>query len=127
MQNFSFFEIGEKQANDVIQALNKASVNGRKVVVEVAGENSGKSDNGGRKRSGSSDKAGTSSSKGRGERSAAKAKSDKPSRSERGYSDARGPKKENDWKQFFDGSHNDLKGDEPNFEEEGWARRKKKK
>lgn len=49
MQNFSFFEVAEKQANDVISALNKVNLNGRKVVVEVAGENSGKSDNGGRK------------------------------------------------------------------------------
>lgn len=42
MQNFSFFEVAEKQANDVISALNKVNLNGRKVVVEVAGENSGK-------------------------------------------------------------------------------------
>ena len=42
MQNFSFFEVAEKQANDVISALNKVNLNGRRVVVEVAGENSGK-------------------------------------------------------------------------------------
>ena len=53
MQNFSFFEVAEKQANDVISALNKVNLNGRRVVVEVAGENSGKSDNGGRKNSSS--------------------------------------------------------------------------
>ena len=50
MQNFSFFEVAEEQAPMVIKALNKASVNGRKVSVEVAGENNGKSDKGGRKR-----------------------------------------------------------------------------
>ena len=41
MQNFSFFEVAEEQAPMVIKALNKASVNGRKVSVEVAGENNG--------------------------------------------------------------------------------------
>ena len=48
------------------------------------------------------------------------AKKDKPSRAERGYSDARGPKKKDDWQEFF-------KDKEPDFSEEGWARRKPKK
>ena len=47
-------------------------------------------------------------------------KKDKPSRAERGYSDARGPKKKDDWQEFF-------KDKEPDFSEEGWARRKPKK
>ena len=51
--------MAEKQANDVISALNKVNLNGRKVVVEVAGENSGKSDNGGRKNSSSRKSAST--------------------------------------------------------------------
>ena len=43
MQNFSFFEIIEAQAPMVIKALNKVVLNGgRKVIVEVAGENNGK-------------------------------------------------------------------------------------
>lgn len=48
-----------------------------------------------------------------------KKRSDKPSREERGYG-ARGPKKTDDWQQFF-------KDKEPDFSEEGWARRKPKK
>lgn len=52
MQNFSFFEIIESQAPMVIKALNKVVLNGgRKVIVEVAGENNGKSDKSGKKRS----------------------------------------------------------------------------
>ena len=47
-------------------------------------------------------------------------KKEKPSRAERGYSDARGPKKKDDWQEFF-------KDKEPDFSEEGWARRKPKK
>lgn len=45
-------------------------------------------------------------------------KKQKPSREERGYKNARG--KKDDWKQFF-------KDEEPDFSEEGWARRKPKK
>ena len=108
MQNFSFFEIIEAQAPMVIKALNKVSLNGRKVIVEVAGENTGKSDKSGKK-------------KGKTEK-----KTSKPSREERGYPAARGPKRKDDWKQFFQ-DDNSSKGENPGFEEEGWARRKRKK
>ena len=45
MQNFSFFEVPEGQAHEVVSALNNAKVGPRKVVVEIAGEESG-NDNG---------------------------------------------------------------------------------
>ena len=115
-----------------------------KVSVEVAGEEAGE----GRRGSGSaerrggkrpfgssSEKRGDSSRNSRSERSDRapradratkgsdktdkKKRSDKPSREERGYG-ARGPKKTDDWQQFF-------KDKEPDFSEEGWARRKPKK
>lgn len=132
MQNFSFFEVAENQAPDVLKTLNKVTLNGgRKVVVEVAGENNGNSDNGGRKRGGGKVGSYEKASSEKGERkSAAKksAKEGKPSRAERGYSEARGPKNKDDWKQFFNqGDDKKLKGEEPDFNEEGWARRKGKK
>ena len=118
MKNFSFFEVDEKQAKAVVDALNGVTLNGRKVVVEVAGENNGKSDKGGRKRSDAprreDDKGGRKS---------------KPSREDRGYTSSRGPKKgrqnedfpeyqeskkKENWLQFF------------NNGDEGYARRKKK-
>jgi len=131
MQNFSFFEVAEKQANDVISALNKVNLNGRKVVVEVAGENSGKSDNGGRKNS-SSRKSASTKEKTAKSASPKAAKERKLSRAERGYTEERGPKKQDDWKQFFNSDNSKkksskLKGEEPDFSEEGWARRKKQK
>ena len=56
-------------------------------------------------------------------------KAAKPSREERGYTAPHGKKyTKDDWKQFFqpqDGK--DLVGDEPDFSEEGWARRFPKK
>lgn len=131
MQNFSFFEVAEKQANDVISALNKVNLNGRRVVVEVAGENSGKSDNGGRKNS-SSRKSASTKEKTAKSASPKAAKERKLSRAERGYTEERGPKKQDNWKQFFNSDNskkksNKLKGEEPDFNEEGWARRKKQK
>ena len=144
MKNFSFFEVEEKEAQNVVKALNRANWNGRKVSVEVAGEETGE----GRRGSGSAERRGgkrpfgsssekrsDSSRNSRSERSDRapradratkgsdktdkKKRSDKPSREERGYG-ARGPKKTDDWQQFF-------KDKEPDFSEEGWARRKPKK
>lgn len=136
MQNFSFFEVLEQEAGDVLSALNKVTLNnGRKVSVEVANENTGKSDKSGRKKDAApkepAKKEYKAAGKGDKKATAAKAKKGektKPSREERGYTAARGPKKKDDWKQFF--IHDDnkkLKGEEPDFSEEGWARRKPKK
>ena len=130
MQNFSFFEVIESQAQMVIKALNKVNLNNRKVVVEVAGENTGKSDKNGKKRSekrkeATPAKAAKEDKKEKSKKSK-KSKKNKPSREERGYTAPRGPKKKDDWKQFFVQNDSKLKGDEPDFSEEGWARRKKK-
>ena len=35
--------------------------------------------------------------------------------------------KKDDWKQFFNHNNAQLKGEEPDFSEEGWARRRPKK
>ena len=53
----------------------------------------------------------------------------KPSRAERGYTEPRGKKfKKEDWMKFLHPDKNqDLRGPEPDFSEEGWARRKPKK
>ncbi|MDM8257653.1 DEAD/DEAH box helicase [Phocaeicola barnesiae] len=134
MQNFSFFEIIEAQAPMVIKTLNKVVLNGgRKVIVEVAGENNGKSDKDGKKRSRKEREGEEKGSKRSGKKEsremAPKAeKKTKPSREERGYTAARGPKHKDDWKQFFQ-HENDrpLKGEIPDFEEEGWAKRSKRK
>lgn len=132
MQNFSFFEIIEAQAPMVIKALNKVVLNGgRKVIVEVAGENNGKSDKDGKKRSRKEREGEERGSKRSGKKesreTAPKAeKKAKPSREERGYTAARGPKHKDDWKQFFQHDNDrPLKGEIPDFAEEGWAKRKK--
>ena len=132
MQNFSFFEIIEAQAPMVIKALNKVVLNGgRKVIVEVAGENNGKSDKDGKKRSRKEREGEEKGSKRSGKKESRETtpkaeKKAKPSREERGYTAARGPKHKDDWKQFFQHDNDrPLKGEIPDFAEEGWAKRKK--
>jgi ATP-dependent RNA helicase DeaD len=130
MQNFSFFEVAEDEAHDVIRALSRAQANGKRIVVEEAGENNGKSDKGGKKRGERAERGERFEKKDkRAERPEKKEKKAKLTREERGYTSARGPKKKDDWKQFFAPENQkwELKGDMPDFGEEGWARRKKKK
>lgn len=118
MQNFSFFEVIQEQAPQVIKALNKVVLNGgRKVCVEIAGENIGKSDKNGKKKKveKKTDKVVKSE------------KVKKPSREERGYVNPRGPKKKDDWRQFFQQDNQSFRGEEPDFSEEGWAKRSKRK
>ena len=102
MQNFSFFEVIEPQAALVVKALNKTSVNGRKVVVEYADENSGKSDKAGKKR----DKKESGKRK--------KEEAVKPSKS----------KRKDDWKQFFQQDNEDF---DAGFMDENWGKRGKKR
>ena len=119
------FEVDEKEAQNVIKALNRTNWNGRRVSVEVAGEEGGE----GRKSSGrykdnGRDAKSSASTKPRKDKPAkatsasTDSKKQKPSREERGYNNARG--KKDDWQQFF-------KDEKSDFSEEGWARRKKKK
>ena len=120
MQNFSFFEVIQEQAPQVLRALNKVVLSGgRKVCVEIAGENTGKSDKSGKKKKVAAEKKADKPSK------VEKAK--KPSREERGYTSPRGPKKKDDWKQFFQQDIQPLRGEELDFSEEGWAKRSKRK
>ena len=135
MQNFSFFEVPERQAETVLRALSHAHVNGQHVVVELAGdapmtEQSPKS----RKPRNNDEKGGSENGfaqyekKNRAERRReAQGESRKASREERGYTSKRGPMKKDDWKQFFQQDERPLRGAEPDFSEEGWARRKPKR
>lgn len=120
MQNFSFFEVIQEQAPQVMKALNKVVLSGgRKVCVEIAGENTGKSDKSGKKKKMAVERKTDKASK--------VEKSKKPSREERGYVNPRGPKKKDDWKQSFQQDNQLLRGEEPDFAEEGWAKRSKRK
>ena len=149
MQNFSFFEVPEKQADVVLRALKHAHVNGQHVVVELAGEGrplpTSPAGEEPRQRGGKNKKKEFNEytdgfaqfeKRNRAERrkeeqvrGAARGEGGqrKPSREERGYTGKRGPMKKDDWKQFFQQDERPLRGAEPDFSEEGWARRKPKK
>ena len=126
MQNFSFFEIAEAQAPMVIKALNKTTANGRRVIVEVAGENNGKSDKSRKKQKNATAKPAEKKGK-KGSKADKGTAGTRPSREERGYTSPRGPKKKDDWKQFFVHDDRPLKGEEPDFMAEQWAKPMKRK
>ena len=126
MQNFSFFEIAEAQAPMVIKALNKTTANGRRVIVEVAGENNGKSDKSGKKQKNATAKPAEKKGK-KGSKADKGTAGTRPSREERGYTSPRGPKKKGDWEQFFVHDDRPLKGEEPDFMAEQWAKPMKRK
>lgn len=147
MKNFSFFDVAEEDASRVLKALNRGvKVGGRKVVVEMAdeGENAGKTahpaSGNKRKDTAGKDKKTTARQQAdftdadpfekfqkKSKKKQQESQSRKPSREERGYTAPRGPKKKDDWKQFFQHDERPLRGPEPDFNEEGWARRVPKK
>lgn len=90
MKNFSFFEVGEKQAGLITKALNKTQYNGRQVVVEEADKDN-TADNG-------SHRGGSNSF---GDRR----RKDKPSKKNESK---QYPK--DDWRQFFDSKHEAREG-----------------
>ncbi len=136
MPSFSFFEVEEQAASSVLEALGNENYHGRRVNVEEAdgkGEERGGSRGGngggfkkyGGKREdsefrgkGRSDYKASSEKRGYGSyndaSSSFKKGKDKPSREERGYG-KRGPIEKSNSKGTRD--------DEPNFKEEGWAKR----
>lgn len=136
MKNFSFFEVPEKETAHVIRALSGVMVKGRKVSVEIStgethGEDNAKTKTGKRRSRNETPADGRRARRKGGEKAERKGekKTAKPSREERGYTAARGKKyTKDDWKQFFEPKDDGrLRGEEPDFSEEGWARRYPKK
>ena len=117
MQNFSFFEVPEQQAQTVLRVLSGTDFDGRKVNVEITDNTESQS-----ARGGSRHERGTSEGRGsRAERRAnfksvrqaapfggrgvasTEGRKKKPSREERGYTAARGPKGPAEWAKYFEG------------------------
>ena len=112
---FSYIEVPERDAARVMRALDGTRYRGRDVRCNDADDTQASQSRGGRG--------------GRGqERGGAFARFDrkpKKRRAERGGSADGG--RQDDWRQFFQDDGVRLKGDEPDFSEEGWARRKPRK
>ena len=131
LERFSYIEVPERDANRVMQALDGATYHGRSVRCNDADDKGqgarGKvtSADGGRK-------AGAKKKDGQGtgfEKFMKKDRSQGERTSRRGRrGEARMESgRQDDWRQFFQGHDIQLVGDEPDFSEEGWARRKPKK
>ncbi len=121
LSKFSYIEVPEKDATKVMNALSGATYKGREVRcndAEEGGHGRGGRSNGERRGRRSDNESGNRRSGGyRQERNS------KPKRN------TRSPKDDNengDWRQFFQ-QNTKLKGEMPDFSEEGWARRKPKK
>lgn len=126
---FSYIEVPEDQANTVIKALNGARYHGREVRCNDAEDKAaGKKAAEGRSSKRASEGKGSKRiSEGKGERRHSDRKEKPNNRGKRG--EARKANNDNgDWRQFFvKDSPMKLKGEEPDFSEEGWARRRPKK
>lgn len=117
MGKMSFIEVPEKDANRVMSALTGINYKGREVRCNDADEGGhGREPRGGRSyRGGSRDE-----SRDNRRRPATNTRYERKPRREAVQEPNAG-----DWRQFFKPNEVKFKGDEPDFSEEGWARRKR--
>ena len=113
LQKFSYIEVPEDDAQKVMKALNGTTYKGREVRCNDADETGHGRSNG---------------CTGRGERGG---KTTRTSRRDNGERQGRGRRNthedETDWRSLIGGKPFKFKGEEPDFNEEGWARRRPKK
>lgn len=134
MKSFSFIEVKQEDLNRVLKALKHGvTVKGRSVVCDISTDEpkatTTHAPRGEKKATARKEKP--TRQKGQPTPSVER-KETKPSREERGYTAPRGKKfKKEDWMQFLNPDKpqkkHELKGEMPDFSEEGWARRKPKK
>lgn len=116
LQRFSYIEVPKADAEKVMHALNGVSYKGREVRCNDA-------DEGGRGRDSRSTRSSSRNNENGGRRNRAASSS----RGKRNFNDDEQRRGKNDWKSLMQGKPFKFKGEEPDFSEEGWARRKPKK
>lgn len=116
LQRFSYIEVPKADAEKVMRALNGTSYKGREVRCNDA-------DEGGHGRESRSTR---SSSRGH-ENGGRRNRVASSSRGKRSFNDDEQRRGKDDWKSLMQGKPFKFKGEEPDFSEEGWARRKPKK
>ena len=113
LQKFSYIEVPEDDAQKVMKALNGTTYKGREV------------------RCNDADETGHGRSNGRMSRGERGGKTTRTSRKDNGERQGRGRRNthedETDWRSLIGGKPFKFKGEEPDFNEEGWARRRPKK
>ncbi len=111
LQKQSYVEVPEKDAKKVMNALDGLTYKGRKVRCNDANE-------------------GGSGSRGHRRGSDERRNGRERNRRQRGFDEDFMPQRKyrkDDWKELMRGQPSQLKGEEPDFSEEGWARRRPKK
>ena len=125
LQNFAYIEVPEGDAQKVMAALNGTSYKGREVRCNDAEEEGhGRSSRGGERSSRGSDRGGYRNDRGGRDSRGGRRDGVRPERRSDKPQDKPQDKPE-DWRSLMKGG--DLKGAEPDFSEEGWARRKPRK
>ena len=134
LSNFSYIEVPEKDAERVMNAINGADYKGREVRC-----NDADSDEKGERRAPRSDRRETRGGARRGSRDDRRdSRSDRPAGRGRSYDKPKqyaGSKDNNDnqqnndtdWRELMKPKKVELKGEEPDFSEDGWARRRSRK
>lgn len=126
MSKMAYFEVPEKDAEKVMRALDGTTYKGRQVRCNDADRGNSGSRRGGRK----DDKYGDKGKQSRRRDDANAPRKERKERKGRKGNDGKADNGNNeDWRQFFNKGGNDVRlvGEEPDFSEEGWARRKPKK
>lgn len=132
LDKFSYIEVPGEDARKVMDALNGTRYKGREVRCNDADDRGGKPAGRGERRSAKAEQGfeqGFEQYEKKSKRRNEAADGPQQSKSRRGQ---RGEMRmesgrKDDWRQFFQGHDIQLIGDEPDFSEEGWARRRPKK
>lgn len=135
LDKFSYIEVPEQDARKVMDALNGTRYRGREVRCNDADDRGGKPAGRGEKSFARGERRGGKAEQGfeqyekkskRRNEAADGPQQSKSRRGQRGEMRMESGRKD-DWRQFFQGHDIQLIGDEPDFSEEGWARRRPKK
>lgn len=135
LDKFSYIEVPEQDARKVMDALNGTRYRGREVRCNDADDRGGKPAGRGEKSFARGERRGGKAEQGfeqyekkskRRNEAADGPQQPKSRRGQRGEMRMESGRKD-DWRQFFQGHDIQLIGDEPDFSEEGWARRRPKK
>ena len=116
LQKFCYIEVPQGDAEKVMRVLSGTSYKGREIRCNDA-------DEGGHGREARNTRNSSHSYKGGDRRD----RTGRSSKGKRGYGDDDQRRGKDDWKALMQGKPFKFKGDEPDFSEEGWARRKPKK
>lgn len=116
LQKFCYIEVPQGDAEKVMRVLSGTSYKGREIRCNDA-------DEGGHGREARNTRNSSHGYEGGDRRD----RTGRSSKGKRGYGDDDQRRGKDDWKALMQGKPFKFKGDEPNFSEEGWARRKPKK